>query len=85
MGGQYSTSLSKNRLILTFVILMFSFVALESTDVKVTFWNAYAEKFDKAIESLQETPVIIILASCRVGWWNGTILLSTLLCSLCFH
>ncbi|XP_063950587.1 uncharacterized protein LOC108221696 [Daucus carota subsp. sativus] len=41
------------------------------TNVNVTFWDKYAQVFVEAIWKKMETPVIIILAGCRVQMWSN--------------
>ncbi|KAL1826070.1 hypothetical protein ACET3Z_012848 [Daucus carota] len=41
------------------------------TNVNVTFWDKYAQKFVEALSSKLDTPVIIIIAACRVQLWNN--------------
>lgn len=44
---------------------------LNRTNVNVTFWDKYAQVFVEAIWKKMETPVIIILAGCRVQMWSS--------------
>ncbi|KAK1356389.1 hypothetical protein POM88_049645 [Heracleum sosnowskyi] len=41
------------------------------SNIKVTFWDRYVEFFAKTMSETVETPVIIIIATCKVGLWNG--------------
>ncbi|WOH09908.1 hypothetical protein DCAR_0729368 [Daucus carota subsp. sativus] len=43
---------------------------------KVTFWDKFARLFVKAIWEKLETPVIIIIAGCRVLNWNTEVILT---------
>ncbi|KAK1354974.1 hypothetical protein POM88_048230 [Heracleum sosnowskyi] len=40
------------------------------SSVNVTFWDAFAEKFQEQMNRVSEKPVIVIIASIRVGLWN---------------
>ncbi|WOG87093.1 hypothetical protein DCAR_0206315 [Daucus carota subsp. sativus] len=41
------------------------------SNINVTFWDNFAEQFVNAIWEQKETPVIIIIAACRVQIWNN--------------
>lgn len=41
------------------------------SSVNVTFWDSFAVNFDKQMNEVSEKPVIVIIASSRVGLWNG--------------
>ncbi|KAK1391726.1 hypothetical protein POM88_010782 [Heracleum sosnowskyi] len=41
------------------------------SSVNVTLWDAFAEKFHAQMNEVVEKPVILIIASSRVGLWNG--------------
>ncbi|KAK1348231.1 hypothetical protein POM88_054974 [Heracleum sosnowskyi] len=43
------------------------------SNIKVTFWDRYAEFFAKTMSETVETPVIIIIATCKVGLWNDEV------------
>lgn len=41
------------------------------SNVNVTFWDKFGERFEQAMNKNLEKPVIIILSACKVGKWNG--------------
>ncbi|KAK1405180.1 hypothetical protein POM88_004785 [Heracleum sosnowskyi] len=43
------------------------------SNIKVTFWDRYAELFAKTMSETVETPLIIIIATCKVGLWNDEV------------
>ncbi|KAK1395390.1 hypothetical protein POM88_014446 [Heracleum sosnowskyi] len=43
------------------------------SNIKVTFWDKFGEQFEKAMQEATEKPVIVIIASCKVGWWNDDV------------
>ncbi|KAK1379222.1 hypothetical protein POM88_025966 [Heracleum sosnowskyi] len=47
------------------------------SSVNVTFWDTFAENFDKEMNEVVEKPVILIIASSRVGLWNEEVDLSS--------
>ncbi|KAL1808906.1 hypothetical protein ACET3Z_025896 [Daucus carota] len=46
------------------------------SNLKVTLWDQYALDFVKAVWEKMETPVILILAGCRVQTWNSAVILT---------
>ncbi|KAL1804946.1 hypothetical protein ACET3Z_028014 [Daucus carota] len=44
-----------------------------NSNINVTFWDKFAENFDKQMKTQLEQPVIIIISGCKVGKWNGQI------------
>lgn len=55
-----------------------------SSSVNVTFWDAFAELFDKQMNEALEKPVIVIIASSRVGSWNEQVDLSSVGGTICY-
>ncbi|KAL8100118.1 hypothetical protein AgCh_032396 [Apium graveolens] len=47
------------------------------SSINVTFWDACAENFDQEMNELKEKTAILIIASSRVGLWNGEVDLSS--------
>ncbi|KAL8102907.1 hypothetical protein AgCh_027441 [Apium graveolens] len=54
------------------------------SNIKVTFWDNFALKFEKLFLQVVEEPVIIILGSCRVGLWNDEVDLTSVAATECF-
>ncbi|KAK1405036.1 hypothetical protein POM88_004641 [Heracleum sosnowskyi] len=46
------------------------------SSINVTFWDSFAEQFDKEMNQVLEKLTIIILSGCRVGLWNDEVDLS---------
>ncbi|WOH00717.1 hypothetical protein DCAR_0520091 [Daucus carota subsp. sativus] len=65
----------KNRFGIDQVQMNFS-ITDGSSNVKVTFWDRMAEILNDEMAKETETPVIIIITSCKVGLWNGAVQLS---------
>ncbi|KAK1388784.1 hypothetical protein POM88_016962 [Heracleum sosnowskyi] len=47
------------------------------SSVNVTFWDAFAEKFQEQMNQVSEKPVIVIIANSRVGLWNDQVDISS--------
>ncbi|XP_074382369.1 replication protein A 70 kDa DNA-binding subunit E-like isoform X2 [Apium graveolens] len=54
------------------------------SSINVTFWDAFAENFDQEMNELKERPTILIIASSRVGLWNGEVDLSSVGGTQCY-
>ncbi|KAL8115587.1 hypothetical protein AgCh_022183 [Apium graveolens] len=54
------------------------------SSINVTFWDACAENFDQEMNELKERPAILIIASSRVGLWNGEVDLSSVGGTQCY-
>ncbi|KAK1382189.1 hypothetical protein POM88_019924 [Heracleum sosnowskyi] len=54
------------------------------SSVNVTFWDGFAEKFQEEMNKVSEIPVIVIIASSRVGLWNDKVDLSSVGGTMCY-
>ena len=72
MGGNKLHFLKKNRQQKKYIIEIkqtLSFFS-ERASVNVCFWDAMAEKFNDALEEIEEFPTIIIIASAKITSWQ---------------
>ncbi|KAK1353218.1 hypothetical protein POM88_052353 [Heracleum sosnowskyi] len=54
------------------------------SSVNVTFWDGFAEKFQEEMNKMSEIPVIVIIASSRVGLWNDKVDMSSVGGTMCY-